>query len=152
MPSLCPRHTEDVTILGNAPWVLGSKLWSSDLGSSRRPRHGPLGWAWSGPGLLTYSGPTIAPQNRAVRILGRKEDFDIPGPAPRLIKSYPSSALAPFQLPKVRYWRFDVRNVSCIKFGRLYASHVQRTDDNPTVGMRLAFVGGKTCAALLSRV
>ena len=36
-----------------------------------------------------------------------------------------------------------------IKLWQLYAPHVRRCDDNPTVGISLAFMGGKINAVIL---
>ena len=71
------------------------------------------------------------------------ESFDVLGPPSWLVRSYPPLVSKPFHLPKARFWRFGPGRV-LIKFWPLYAPHVRWWDGNPTVGISLAFMGGKT--------
>ena len=64
-------EAEDRDILGYVYGPFGLSLLV--LGNSH-PRHGPWALMGNGPGC-ELSGPTIAPQNPAIRLLGRIEGF-----------------------------------------------------------------------------
>ena len=59
-------------------------------------------------GVAKSFGPTIAPQNPAVRLLDREEGFDVLGPSSWPVKSYPPLVLEPFRLHKARFWHFGI--------------------------------------------
>ena len=76
-----------------------------------------LGLSVKWAGVAQFFDPTIAPQNPAVRLLGRRGGFDVIGPLSWLVKSCPSLALESFHLTKACSWRFDIWSAPSLNSG-----------------------------------
>ena len=87
--------------------------------------------------------PTIAPQNLAFRLLGRKEDFD------SLVWSAlwfgfvrsnrNNTCLSSYDHP----WLFSAQGMPSFNFGNSFVSHVQRLDENPMAVELFGNLGGR---------
>ena len=131
---LWSRFVENKIVLGDVSrqFGLSSFILCVGLGLS-------IKWA----GVAKFFNPTIAPQNPAVRLLGRKGGFWCPWAfimACQVLSSVSARVFSPVQGTLLALWYTER---ALIKFWRLGAPHVQRCDGNLMVGISLTLWVGK---------
>ena len=138
---LWSRLAEDRIVLDDVSWEFGPSLFvlghffflGMGLGLS-------IKWA----GVVEFFNPTIAPQNPAIQLLGRRWGFWYPRALIMACQVLSFISARAFSLVQGTFLALQYMERALIKLWRLCAPHVKRCDGNPMVGTSLAFMGGKT--------
>ena len=140
------RLAEDMIVLGDASWKLGLSLLILECFF---PLGVGLGLCMKWVRAAEFFGPTIAPQNPAVRLLKRKGGFWCPQALVMAFQVLTTVSVRAFSFAKGTFLALRYMGCVLIKLWRLCAPYIRRCDGNPTVGISLAFMGGKIHAVIL---
>ena len=128
------RLAEDRIVLGDVSRPLGFSLFvlshSFLLGMGLGPS---MRWTE----VVKFFDPIIAPQNPAVRLLGRRGGFWCPRAFIMACQVLSFASARAFLLVQGLSLVLRYTGRALIKFGRLWAPHVQRCDGNLTMGISL---------------
>ena len=138
---LWSRLAEDRIVLSDVSWQFGLSLFI--LGRFFLLGMG-LGLCIKWVRVAEFFDPTIAPQNPAVRLLGRRWGFWCPRVFAMACQVLSSISARAFSLVQGTFLALRYTKRVLIKFWQPCAPHVRRCDSNPTVGTSLAFMGRKT--------